>query len=212
MAQSYPPGMAPCPRCRQVIPTSSVVCPACGLQLASTGPAIDSSPPPPSVAPATGGRRRAFLFLALAVALAVAVALGAVIAVGGLNLLQSGEFTGKRLIAGTLELHDTGDTFSVIQITGTTCRGKDGYSDLGPGMPVTVKDENGKLLGATSLGPATLVGTGTGGSAFCRFSFNVMVDPAQIYSIEPGRRGAVSYPRHELEANGWRVGLIIRGI
>ncbi|MBA2489231.1 MAG: hypothetical protein H0V36_07945 [Chloroflexi bacterium] len=96
---------------------------------------------------------------------------------------------------------DTG--LESILVLGTTCWGTGGYSDIRAGMNVTVKDENGKLLGASSLGPGK-----PSGSSRCTFEFSVPdVAEANIYSIESGRRGALSYPRVELEAMGWSLGL-----
>jgi hypothetical protein len=127
-------------------------------------------------------------------------------------------FTPGHRIEGTVELHDAGtSTFHGIEIVvgaGVTCHGTGGYSDIGPGQPVTVKDENGTLLGTSSLGDADLLSPpGTDGSSFCRFPFSVSgVGDAQVYTIEIGRPGrrAISYPRADLEASGWQVGMRIR--
>ena len=74
-------------------------------------------------------------------------------------------------------------------------------------MPITVKDESGKILGATTLG------TGTGSPTHCTFTFVFNdVGDANIYSVEGGRRGAVSYPRSQMEANGWTVRIADRAV
>jgi len=131
----------------------------------------------------------------------LAVAAGVIIAGGVFFVLQSGALTPKHTINGTFVLN--GDSDSILTL-GTTCWGDDGYSDLAPGMPITVKDESGKILGATSLG------TGTGNSSRCTFTFVLDgVGDANIYSVEGGRRGAVSYPRSQLEDSGWTVALSI---
>jgi hypothetical protein len=143
--------------------------------------------------------RRGFVFLALA------VALGIVIAGAGFYVFQSGALSPKHSLTGTIDLSDTVTAYSDGNTHyGTTCSGAGGYSDIKAGMPVTVKDESGKILGATSLG------TGTGGATLCTFAFTIAgVGDATIYSVEAGRRGAVSYPKADLEANGWTVGLTI---
>jgi hypothetical protein len=131
--------------------------------------------------------------------LALAVAAGVIIAGGVFFLLQSGALSPKHTINGTFVLRGDSDTISNV---GSTCFGDSGYSDIGPGMPVTVKDESGKILGATVLG------TGSGNQNQCTFMFAMSgVGDAAIYSVEGGRRGAVSYPRAQLEANGWTVAL-----
>jgi hypothetical protein len=139
----------------------------------------------------------------------------------GYAALQMGwfdSFTPGHEIRGNVELHDAGTSrFHGIEIVvgpGVTCHGTGGYSDIGPGQPVTVKDENGKLLGASSLGDADLLfPAGTDGSSFCRFPFSVSgLGDAQIYTVEIGRfpRGAFSWSRADLESNGWQVGIRIR--
>jgi len=150
------------------------------------------------VATDRGSNRRVFVFLALA------VAVGIVIAGGAFYVFQTGALSPKHTITGTLELVDTSTDFPSIDVSGSTCHGKSGYSDIAPGMPVTVKDESGKLLGATTL----LFGTGS--TTHCDFDFTIDgVGDASIYSVEGGRRGAISYTKAQLEANGWTVGLSI---
>ncbi len=181
-----------CPRCGTQAGYDDRFCRNCGFARLAD-PASSAGVPRPS------GRGRGFLFLSLAVAAGIVIA-GAVFFV-----LQSGSLVPKHTIQGTFVLRDTsGSTFPSIETVGTGCQGKGGYSDIGPGMPVTVKDESGKLLGATSLGE------GGGSSTSCTFTFTITgVGDAQIYSVEGGRRGAVSYPRADLEANGWKVGLTL---
>ncbi len=69
----------------------------------------------------------------------------------GYVALENGMFTPGHRIEGVVELNDAGtSTFHGIEIEivgGVTCHGTGGYSDIAPGVPVTVKDENGKLLG-----------------------------------------------------------------
>jgi hypothetical protein len=87
---------------------------------------------------------------------------------------------------------------------GSDCSGGDGgYSDIAPGMPVTVADEKGTILASTTI-PETGEDLGFG----CIWTLRVAVpDDAAQYSIEGGRRGAVTYSHQELQAQHWQVSL-----
>ena len=140
-----------------------------------------------------------FVFLVLAVAVGVLLAGGAYIA------LQNGLLSPKHTITGTFDLYGGSSSISPnVLVLGSTCSGEGGYSDIQAGMPITVKDENGKILGATSLGEGS-------GSAFdCTFTYTFTdVGDASIYSIEGGRRGAVSYTKDQMESQNWTVALQI---
>ncbi|MCU1614692.1 MAG: putative rane protein [Frankiales bacterium] len=84
--------------------------------------------------------------------------------------------------------------------------GAGGYSDIGPGQPVTVKDENGKILASTVL-------PDTGGGSFgCVWTMHVVVpDNAQQYGVEMGRRGTVTFSHDKLVADHWKAELSIGG-
>jgi hypothetical protein len=84
--------------------------------------------------------------------------------------------------------------------------GSGGYDDIGPGMPITVKDQNGKLIGSESL-------TEKGEfypMAGCEWTTVITVpDDAEQYAVEGGSRGAVTYSRAKLEENDWTAELSI---
>lgn len=106
-------------------------------------------------------------------------------------------------VTGSFVLTDTSVYSSGITAVGGQCQGADGYSDIGPGTPVTLKDENGTTLADTSLG------YGTGTVARCTFTFTLtgVTDTAKFYSIEVGRRGAITNSHDELKAAGWTFSL-----
>jgi hypothetical protein len=74
--------------------------------------------------------------------------------------------------------------------------GSGGYSDVGPGMPITVKDQDGKLIGSSSLPSDGEDLNGLG----CVWETVVMVpDAAQQYAVEGGSRGAVTFSLDKLQ-------------
>jgi hypothetical protein len=79
--------------------------------------------------------------------------------------------------------------------------GGGGYDDIAPGMPVTVSDERGTILAST-----TLPEDGDEYALGCIWTMHVLVpDDAAQYSVEGGRRGAVTYSHQELEKDDWKV-------
>lgn len=78
-----------------------------------------------------------------------------------------------------------------------------GYGDIGPGQPVTVKDETGKVLASTTLPDS---GEDAGAGMGCTWTMHVVVpDDAEQYGVEVGRRGTVTYSRDEIARNDWVV-------
>lgn len=106
-------------------------------------------------------------------------------------------------VTGSFVLTDTSVDLAGITAIGGQCQGTDGYSDLGPGTPVTLKDENGTILADASLS------LGTGTSSQCTFTFTLtgVPDTARFYSVEVGRRGAITDSHDELQAAGWMFSL-----
>ncbi|WP_371417598.1 hypothetical protein, partial [Anabaena sp. UHCC 0187] len=103
-------------------------------------------------------------------------------------------------ISGYLELVD-----SNIGGTDSNCYGTEGFKDIEGGMPVTVKDGQGKIisLGKTSYGKRP---KGEYSSVRCIFYFQVNNVPiVNFYSIEVGRRGQLNYSYEELKNKNWKV-------
>ncbi len=209
---SLPPApFAYCTRCGANLIPGAQFCASCGLRvggevaqanelIATPGasPAIPAGAQPAVIVSTPGGPRRIWLVLGAVIFVAI-VAAAAVVALAG-----SGGLTPHHTIAGTFDLIATDQTFPSITSTGATCQGTGGYSDIQPGAPVTLKDGDGKILGSTSL----LSGTGTTSS--CTFSFSIPdVPEVPFYSMEIGRRGAVTNSLAVMQANGWTFGLTL---
>lgn len=160
-------------------PVGQQFCGTCGAPLASRGPGVDQG---------TGPK----IWLKRWPVIAVIVAVLAGTGVGVPVLLLRG---GSHPVTGTFALVDLDGFF-----TGP-CFGSGGYSDIGPGTQVVVKDRSGKIMATGSLGP----GKARGGS-ICQFKFAMEVPSSDFYSFEVGRRGSITYTPEELEAAGWHVG------
>ncbi|MUL82996.1 MULTISPECIES: DUF732 domain-containing protein [unclassified Mycolicibacterium] len=102
----------------------------------------------------------------------------------------------KTTVNGTFVLIDNAGVDGIAS-DGTTCQGANGYSDVNPGTPVTVKNGKGEVLATTTLGP------GKSGAANCTFSFTVPVTEGQDrYVLSVGHRGEFSYSFEQLVAKG----------
>jgi hypothetical protein len=82
------------------------------------------------------------------------------------------------------------------------CHGTGGYSDLNANTQVTVKDADGSIIAVGTLGAGL-----RGGPHECDFFGTVdnVPDDQDIYQVEVGRRGALSFTHDELEADKWIV-------
>jgi hypothetical protein len=74
------------------------------------------------------------------------------------------------------------------------CIGQGGYSDIGPGTPVTLKDETGTIIASNALTTGTDVGIGC---QWLIFMEDVPTD-REFYVAEIGDRGEISYSRDRL--------------
>jgi hypothetical protein len=102
-----------------------------------------------------------------------------------------------RDIDGTLTLSDFSVYGSGIRAYGGSCTGDGGYSDIGPGTRVTVKNGVGDIIGESVLEE------GSGSSVVCTFSFTVtLTEGEDRYIFEIGRRGAISFTFGDLVRNG----------
>jgi len=133
---------------------------------------------------------------------------------------------GSRTIQGKFELFSAGD----VRGSATDCEGTGGYSDVDEGMPVTVRDQRGNIVGSSATRHAESLDelarrlgdsdkpadvsraheliTQSRGIA-CVLLFDVEVGNADFYEIEVGRRGKISYSKKELEQRKWRVTLTL---
>lgn len=106
-------------------------------------------------------------------------------------------------IRGSLKLVD-----SNLGGTDSNCYGTGGYSDIQAGMPVTIRDGQGKILATGSTGSGSHPNDETYGSVQCVFNFQLENIPkADFYSIEVGHRGQLNYSFTEMEKRGWQVSL-----
>lgn len=97
------------------------------------------------------------------------------------------------------------------------CAGTGGYGDFGPGMDVTIRDGDGKIVGATStrsFSEADLVSEISNVRDMASLAKStklqcyVVFDPLQIpkvdfYEVEIGSRGSLTYSFEELKESGF---------
>lgn len=105
--------------------------------------------------------------------------------------------------SGTFVLIDAAKTYvSSIESDGTTCHGVRGYSDVGSGTQVMVKNGKGEILASTTLGE------GHGDDVNCRFSFSFPITEGQDrYVVSVGHRGEFSYSFEQLRRGGVEIHL-----
>jgi hypothetical protein len=105
--------------------------------------------------------------------------------------------------SGTFVLIDTVKGYvSSISSDGTKCQGTHGYSDIGAGTQVMVKNGKGEILATTALGE------GHGDDLNCRFSFSFPVTEGQDrYVVSVGHRGEFSYNFEQLRRGGVEIHL-----
>lgn len=144
-----------------------------------------------------------------------------------LAVVVTGDEDGQTL-TGEFTLTDT----ESVSGTAESCRGTGGYSDVGPGMNVTVRNGSGEIIasgntesldaeehfgteaeedseeGEESTSPQELAET-----MFevlgCTVVFEIDIPKSEFYAIAVGRRGELSYSREELEELNWNVSLTV---
>ncbi len=207
-----------------VLDTSRPACANCGVDFTKVMPTLDAqvgspsavvdkvgdagsareAPADPLVAPpgaivqavASGGSRRGWIILGSVIFAAILAAAGFI------GLTESGALTPHHTITGDFQLNSS--DFSGITVIGTSCQGKSGYGDIVPGAGVTIKDGDGKLLAATSLG------SGTGNVMTCDFKFSLTnVPEVAFYTITISRRGDLSYSLAQMQSNSWTLSLTL---
>ena len=106
-------------------------------------------------------------------------------------------------LTGTLRLVDPG-----VERTATSCHGTGRYSDVGPGMNVSVRDGKGSIIGTAGTVPAPVATEGA--AATCELRFEVGGLPgARRYSLSVGGRFSATYSKQALDAAGWHVELTL---
>jgi hypothetical protein len=158
----------------------------------------DSQPPQPSTsaegAAAAPNRANAIPWVIAAVGLVVVVVLVAMFLSGG---------TKAHTLTGTVALVAPGD----ITGSGTSCKGKNEFSDFGPGLVVTVFDGSGEVIGkgkATNQSASDAPDDGTT-AVRCVIEFRAEVDDAASYRVDVGKLATQSFDRSDLEADDWHV-------
>jgi hypothetical protein len=107
-----------------------------------------------------------------------------------------------RTIQGTLVLNDFSFYSNGISVSGSTCRGANGYSDIGPGTNVTIANANGQLIEQTTLG------AGHGNEYLCIFEFTAtLTEGERSYAFEISHRGKLSSTFDELVSTGFKASL-----
>ena len=106
-------------------------------------------------------------------------------------------------VSGTFVLIETSKPYlSSITSDGTKCQGVHGYSDIGSGTQVVVKNGKGEILASTPLGE------GHGNDASCTFSFSFPITEGQDrYVLSVGHRGEFSYSFEQLQLHGVEIHL-----
>lgn len=103
------------------------------------------------------------------------------------------------VVNGTLELDDA-------ESAADNCVTSLGYDDIREGASVTIKDQNGRILGSGSLDAGVSYD-----DASCTFDFTVadIREDQQQYSVEISHRGQITNSRSEMESNNWRFDLTL---
>ncbi|MGY4867315.1 DUF732 domain-containing protein [Mycolicibacterium elephantis] len=102
-------------------------------------------------------------------------------------------------VTGSISLKDESPNYyyPAIVVSGATCSGAGGYSDIDAGAQVTVKNGKGDILTTTFLEP------GKGGRYMCTFAFSFEITEGEDrYVVSLGRRGDMGYSFADLKSNG----------
>lgn len=99
-----------------------------------------------------------------------------------------------------------------------SCRAREGFDDVRPGVNLVVRDPRGDIVGTTTLGagkvvrpPEDEVEHWSDAVPWCVFGFSVQVPPnLGFYTVDAGRRGQVTFSQEDLEETGWYAVLSLR--
>jgi uncharacterized protein DUF732 len=115
----------------------------------------------------------------------------------GFHILETATVPGSFIL-----IESTKGYYSSIEVDGDTCKGIEGYSDIGSGTQVTVKNGKGEILATTTLGE------GHGNDVQCTFAFQFPITEGQDrYVVSVARRGDFSYSFQQLQQHGVEVHL-----
>ncbi|WP_068819963.1 hypothetical protein [Phormidesmis priestleyi] len=111
--------------------------------------------------------------------------------------------------------HTIKGTFRLVDsdLGGTTsnCYGSGGYSDVEGGMPVTVRDGQGKIIATAKVSDGVHPADEKYANVVCEFAFQVdNVPKTDFYAIEVGHRGTLNYSFAEIQQKGWTVSLSLK--
>lgn len=178
-------------------------------------PANIDEPPAPKYDPQTGKLldrpSRKPLYILIAVLFAIAM----------LAYFLIGGGDDKHEMKGLMQLFSAGNVDGDIE----HCKGTGGYDDIDEGADVTIKDQDGKIVGTGRLRNGTkdevlerLVASGEkeegltdilddSDGIVCVLLFEADVADADIYSIQVGNdtRGAITMSTKDLEESDWIV-------
>jgi hypothetical protein len=115
----------------------------------------------------------------------------------GFHVLETATASGTFVLIETSKIY-----ISSIASDGTTCQGTRGYSDIGSGTQVIVKNGKGEILATAPLGE------GHGDEVKCSFSFSFPITEGQDrYVVSVGHRGEFSYSFDQLRQGGIEIHL-----
>jgi hypothetical protein len=107
-------------------------------------------------------------------------------------------------LSGSIKVTDTDENNSSVFVYDGFCITLRGYSDIGGGTDVIVKDGAGKVIALTQLLRGTPVGLYS-----CRFDFEVKLPSSEFYSFSIGDRDEITYSKAELVDRSWRLDLTL---
>lgn len=107
-------------------------------------------------------------------------------------------------LSGSLKVTDTDKNNSSVFVYDGFCITLRGYSDIGGGTDVIVKDGAGKVIALTQLLRGTPVGLYS-----CRFDFEIKLPNSEFYSFSIGDRDQITYSKADLLDRSWRLDLTL---
>jgi hypothetical protein len=153
---------------------------------------MTEAPLPPTTFPPRRGLRRPAVLIGK-----VAVVLGIIVTT---VLLLAFRSDGRELTVN----------FALLDYRSSCAGGSGGYNDVGPGMPVVIRNNDGQVIATGQLGGGgEPVDVGIGPKVGCEWTAVVEDVPRgeDYYAIEVGSRGEQIYTGDQLEERGWSIDL-----